>query len=360
MSVHGPALFYTFPWSVGLPFCLTVPRLSSLPIPNSDMSDEPGVQFMGARSKVSKDPRSVGQLSDQAANSVQRTRREMSQEANEDSQHAWHRHFHPVHPEIVEARTTLLPPRLRRGYDFRRPVDSTASEQGVIDLTNEPETPPQPALPQDSENRTPSISRLPRFGRDIMADVVDLEDEDPDDPGEGPSSSPEVQFVRARPREYDRRNLLPLWHDTARSSSSRSYPMGTALQSPPTIRLPSLQMVHLGQTDTLILGGEDTGLDSNLPDVALGYGLSSFSMDSSSQLENRRRETYKPPSPAPPGFTRTLAEDDVAVCPNCYWELGTGEGKKQEIWVAKPCGHVCHHQVSVLVIITNSPPGVLR
>ena len=298
----------------------------------------------------------------------------MSQEASEETRRSWHRHFRPVHPEEAENMPTRFAPprRPRDGYDFRRPVHSTVSEQGVIDLTNEPETPPQRTHGRDWESRTPSTSRLPRFGRDIMADVVNLEDEDLDDHGaEGPSSSPEVQFVRAtvRPPQHDRWNPLPLLSDSSvvRSGSNTSYLWGVASHSSRRYRLPSLHFLDLGQPsalgpmDTLYIGGDDAESNANLPNLALGYDLSSFSMDSSHRPETRRRETYKPPSPAPPGFTHTLGEDDVAICPNCYWELGTGDGKKQEIWVAKQCGHVCYHQLFLArFFITDISLGLLR
>lgn len=52
---------------------------------------------------------------------------------------------------------------------------------------------------------------------------------------------------------------------------------------------------------------------------------------------------YIPPPPAPEGFTRTAGEDELVVCPNCDRELGTGDDDLQkQIWVTKPCGHVCH------------------
>jgi hypothetical protein len=54
----------------------------------------------------------------------------------------------------------------------------------------------------------------------------------------------------------------------------------------------------------------------------------------------RPRSHYKAPSPAPEGFTRSIQEDDIAICPNCNEELGTGDDIKQQIWVAKQCGHV--------------------
>ena len=52
--------------------------------------------------------------------------------------------------------------------------------------------------------------------------------------------------------------------------------------------------------------------------------------------------TYDAPSPPRPGFTRSPAEDDVVVCPNCEEELGIGEDEsKRQVWVIKSCGHVC-------------------
>lgn len=90
----------------------------------------------------------------------------------------------------------------------------------------------------------------------------------------------------------------------------------------------------------MIFSGDGSGLNS--PGI-LDYEYSSFAMRPTTPQEARpQREVYKAPSPAPEGFTRTLGDDDIAVCPNCSWELGTGEGKRQEIWVAKPCGHVCY------------------
>lgn len=207
----------------------------------------------------------------------------------------------------------------------------------MIDLTNEPETPPQRTQPRN-QNRSSHSSRLPRFGRNIMAeaDIVDLEDQ-PDNAGEGPSSSPEVQFVRATvrqqppPRRWDPVSLLqtnlPLPRSSRQTGDAQHWISRPRLPRPNNF----VDAIFLGSTESI-----------PNPDVFLDYALSSFSMEppSGRQEERRRRDTYKPPSPAPEGFSRTLGEDDVAICPNCDWELGMGEGKKQEIWVAKQCGHV--------------------
>ncbi|KAI5293523.1 hypothetical protein KEM52_005450 [Ascosphaera acerosa] len=51
---------------------------------------------------------------------------------------------------------------------------------------------------------------------------------------------------------------------------------------------------------------------------------------------------YAAPAPPAAGFTRTLAADEVVVCPNCEHELGV-EGQdpvQSQVWVVKQCGHV--------------------
>ncbi|KAG8631903.1 hypothetical protein KVT40_001043 [Elsinoe batatas] len=52
-----------------------------------------------------------------------------------------------------------------------------------------------------------------------------------------------------------------------------------------------------------------------------------------------------PPKKAADGFTRSPAEDEVVVCPNCGDELALGNtDEKRSVWVVKGCGHVyCGH-----------------
>lgn len=70
--------------------------------------------------------------------------------------------------------------------------------------------------------------------------------------------------------------------------------------------------------------------------------------------------SYKPPSPASEGFTRTTTDEDALVCPSCQDELGVGENPiKQQIWVAKPCGHVrflIHLSRATLIAVTPLTP----
>jgi hypothetical protein len=51
--------------------------------------------------------------------------------------------------------------------------------------------------------------------------------------------------------------------------------------------------------------------------------------------------TYRRPSPAPDGFTRSGQEGDILICPNCERELCSGDTDvRQQVWIIKGCGHV--------------------
>ncbi|KAJ5966167.1 hypothetical protein N7481_012881 [Penicillium waksmanii] len=225
-------------------------------------------------------------------------------------------------------------------------------------LRRSPKHPPQRILTRGSESRSSNPGRLPRFGRDILENIVDLEadEEEPtSNPTGGTSSSPEVQFVGSTTRRHPlpSRGLDPfsVQRSNLAPPNPRRRPVHTSMDDsmlssifssvPSLLGRRSLARFPPPDVESLIFGSEL--LPESLDDLGqLNYAMSSFPMGSSTpQAPPSRRNEYKPPSPAPEGFTRTLGEEDVAVCPNCYWELGTGEGKKQEIWVAKQCGHVC-------------------
>ena len=131
-----------------------------------------------------------------------------------------HRHNHPLSLPTPQSRYS------GDGYDFRRPVMSSAMPscpEEVVDLTNEPDTPSvqsrhQPPHSQSANNTIPTRRhRPPRFGRNIMADVIDLEEGEGNDREDGqteiinldPPGSPEVQFVRATARPTVRPSMFP-------------------------------------------------------------------------------------------------------------------------------------------------------
>ncbi|KAL1987336.1 hypothetical protein VTN96DRAFT_4052 [Rasamsonia emersonii] len=318
------------------------------------MNDDPGVQFLAARSR-------------------KRSHREMS-DSHHGSQSSWPQHGEPSSSSSAaprEPHRLALPPlpQMRYpgdGYDYRRPVMSSSSQtENVIDLTNEPDSPPQPTRNNGLSHR-PRNHRPPRFGRNIMADVVDLEEEpDPAPPPprrDDPPSSPEVQFVRAtvrpqrpqrpqnvasrarsfmgrsslfdmlrlRPSRFGSNDMISGEEAFRREVAMRARDLATRHQPPHGVDTLWIDDGHGGE-------GVDLTIDVDM-DVPFGmdYQVPGFAMGNRS----RPPQSYKPPSPPPEGFTRTAHEDDVVVCPNCDHELGTGDEIKQQIWVAKPCGHV--------------------
>ncbi|KAJ5279634.1 hypothetical protein N7478_005006 [Penicillium angulare] len=282
----------------------------------------------------------------------------MSQESSGESSQSWYRHFHPPPPpppEVARSRSAQLPPIRypRDGFDFRRPAGTPNQEDHIIDLTNEPETPPQPTHSHITDPQSSYSARAPRFGRPILTqDVVDLEELD--DPVEGLSSSPEVQFVSAsirqqplpRPRPMHDTRFQTAFFEASRGrhppSRTRPFPQGMSLPSMLATFRPPMGTRGMPQDiETLFLGHDALGQSPIDEGLVFDYGLAAFDMEQPAERpEDTRRETYKALSPPPEGFTRTLGDEDVAICPNCECELGIGEGKKQEIWVAKTCGHV--------------------
>ncbi|RAK95245.1 putative RING finger domain protein [Aspergillus ibericus CBS 121593] len=307
------------------------------------MSDDSGVLFVGSR------PR-------------KRTHREMSDTSSE--------RLYTSTSSSSRTPGPSLPP-LRRypgdGLDLRRPVTSASPQMDeVIDLTNEPDTPEQtaqqqPPFPAESSRRPHSRPRPrpPRFPRDILTEVVDLEEESdnanqPDSPG-----SPEVQFVgatvlRPRPRlqpmepqppplpPFDRMPPRNIWRDVLQLQTPFHRPLPFGEQFRPDVAYRGFRrtLPPLSEVESLWLGDGRAGaidltinLDVDGP-LGLDYQLTGVTPD------RGPANSYKPPTPPPEGFTRNIEEDDVVICPNCDLELGIGDEVKQQIWVVKQCGHV--------------------
>ncbi|KOS39462.1 hypothetical protein ACN38_g9705 [Penicillium nordicum] len=296
---------------------------SSPPVIGPEMSENSGVQFMGARTK--------------------RTHREMATDNDRSGDAAWEQHFHPRRSNS-RSESTRLPPRGHRdGFDYRRPVMLSPGDNDVIDLTDDPDTPPQrnvTSFPGPLHTPHPHRPRL-RFPRDLMnqtppvADhptVIDLEAETTGDSVDVSPNNGDVQIVGSssvRPRPIEPRYLdnngIPMYFRPHIQPSRRSE-HGRSRGGVPA---PARSYFHT--EEDLLSFMSDT----------LRYSVPSFDYNPPSQPTPRpRRSSYKGLDPAPEGFTRLLAEDDVPVCPNCQDELGTGEGLKQQIHIAKPCGHV--------------------
>ncbi|KAH8705344.1 hypothetical protein BGW36DRAFT_367397 [Talaromyces proteolyticus] len=233
------------------------------------------------------------------------------------------------------------------GFDYRRPIMSTTSQtEDVIDLTNEPDSPPShpsrplPSRTQSLHTHRPRHHRPPRFGRNIMADIVDLDDEADQAIDIDPPSSPEVQFVRAtvRPPSTPRR-LLDVLNLRNAQAGYMSPHAREAFRQEIALRTRSMGRGRTSYQptfeDLLFTGDMSPNIDLT---VDLDYQAPGFHIHE--PTPPTPPPSYKPPSPVPEGFTRTVTDDDVVICPNCDHELGTGEGLEQQVWVAKPCGHV--------------------
>ncbi|KAJ5782702.1 hypothetical protein N7457_004476 [Penicillium paradoxum] len=313
----------------------------------SEMSDHPGVQFMGARTKASY--------------YFQRTHRVMAAENDRSGDEAWQHHFHPHPTENPRPPPTRLPPRRHRdGYDYRRPAALSPADNVVIDLTEDPESPPQentqsfpgplhiphphrPTLrfPRDLMNRTSPVAEQPH--------VIDLEAETPSDSVDISSTSGDVLYIGTStvrrpppvPRFLDN-NGMPM-HYRRHTQRPRVFDHG------PSRRV--LRPVFPTEDDFI-------SIVSSLPGT-LNYGVPAFPYNPPSQSAPRgRRSSYRAPSPPGDGFSRHLTANDVGFCPNCQEELGAGEGLKQQIYIAKPCGHVSivHPWMNISIIETDNCP----
>jgi hypothetical protein len=211
-----------------------------------------------------------------------------------------------------------------------------AINQNVIDLTEEPESPPRHL------QTVPRIRSGFQFPGDIMnsdasnqTPVIDL-DAEGNDPIEVSSSSADVQFVGAstirpspmEPRHWDS-NGFAMYYPPPQRPRTRPRDSGHGRRSMPGN--PASR-----SNDSLF-----SFLSSGVPADMLPYSVPAFTYNSSAQpVQRPRRNSYKSPLPAAEGFTRCLKDENVPVCPHCEEELGTGEGRKQEIYISKPCGHV--------------------
>ncbi|KAL1996207.1 hypothetical protein VTN49DRAFT_259 [Thermomyces lanuginosus] len=242
------------------------------------------------------------------------------------------------------------------GFDFRRPVMSNNSprREEVIDLTNEPDSPPQqsrgqqPSLP----GRGRRAHRPPRFGRNIMADVVDLVEDNNDNEVEEvrpeAPDSPEVQFMGATVRPQpaaSRRSMSPstLLQFLREPFFSEDFMTREVFRDEIGLRARHvISLPRMNYGDWLSEPEPGPNLDLTVEVPFFDYrNLTTINDTVPLPRGNTTlRTSYKPPTPPPEGFTRTVRPDDVVVCPNCDHELGSGEGEEQQIWVAKPCGHV--------------------
>lgn len=289
------------------------------------------------------------------------------------------------------------------GLDLRRPVMSQPS-QDVIDLTEEPDSPP---LSRDAHNSTIFPQPL-RFGQPsrYQPDIIDIDDDENRAVHRARGTSPEIQLLYSRsiPQEarqsrrqpVDARHMqadagrsgrffeasrapqLSSWNDlrnmvrTARGDIGRSATQ--VFEDEANIRR-HLGLARTNQLTRTPRTGDSLDLEaefSDAEDLFLEQPGHSFAPPShlnfvrpGFQLEPQAQRAPPPPTynapPAPrKGFTRSPKEDDTLICPNCEEELGVGKDEiKRQVWVVKSCGHVCIRLLRATVSELTRNLGIL-
>lgn len=254
------------------------------------------------------------------------------------------------------------------GFDFRRPVLSSqdSSQSQVIDLTVDDAGPSASSSNRQADSRA---QRPPRFAREII-------DVDNDDAPHlhAPPDSPEIQFISSRPIAPLRRpnpppvqvdvdvdeddieivgsNQLPgaqrrRGFDLNLEGIVGLYDMGPYLRR----RVEGEHMERRRHTPIPAPGRQIRTRPARIGFVVpdLNFGLTAFDMGMGA-AHQPPPPTYEAPTEAPEGFTRSAAESDVLLCPNCDEELCVGDTEqKRQVWIVKHCGHVCQtHRLPTL------------
>lgn len=276
---------------------------------------------------------------------------------------------------------------------------SSRAQPDTIDLTADDDSPGDdgdetpfvlyPAFEDQTLSDTESIlrrsRRAPPFHSDIsMArEIIELESDPTGNTGSHPNengpevarpqviradSSPDVVITGSRQLPLNPGRRLPtppaLRGRLGRQGGIAEYlrrgheaifgaALGEAGQRP-NLDLRQMPAFLIRHNFTPALTLEADFLTEHYDDVAFNYNQTAFDFErrdvggphgraarSSTPPEIIDPEPYKEPPPPEEGFVRNLAEHDMAVCPCCGDELALGDGDvKQQIWVAKQCGHV--------------------
>lgn len=240
----------------------------------------------------------------------------------------------------------------REGQDPNEPItisDSDDEEDLIID-----ERPPQPPDSPEVQwvGQRPIPRRLPS-PHTVLPSLAEV--------FRRPSSQPELR--RATPPEL-RRADAQSFRDTLRNVPGAVFNFGRDILGAamgPVIPPTAAQFPHFGAfhgnnrwltrqiptpLDPTIYDDEDdyAAIDLDYHDVGfpMNGGLDIIDPAADEVAAAVGEDAYKPPPIAKEGFTRDIQEEnDVLVCVACEDELATGEDDlKQQVWVAKSCGHV--------------------
>lgn len=277
----------------------------------------------------------------------------MAEGSGDNSDATWYPSSFPSGSSSIHLPQPRHRPTSRYGNDHRRPVMLSPGPDDVIDLTADPESPPR-FHPQRALSA--SGSRLPIqdiINRDSSEqNVIDLEADG--NGAEGTSGGPDVEIIGStvrpmptmEPRYLDS-NGFSMYHSLRRPNGTFAGLTSPWVSDNLFLRNSTRESAanHRGRGRSSGIPGSMYGDDflsfmNNMPAI-LPYNVPAFEYNSPAQSAPRtQRGAYKAPPPAPKGFARCLEDEHVPICPNCEEELGTGSGRKVEIYISKACGHV--------------------
>ncbi|KAF2859963.1 hypothetical protein K470DRAFT_258306 [Piedraia hortae CBS 480.64] len=265
------------------------------------------------------------------------------------------------------------------GIDLRRPVISMTNN--IVDLTGEDDDVAPPARPVSA------TQELSRVGNNVI-EVMSDDDESlsgwipqgserrrsaqqtrtsfSEEPSTRYQSMPRRTHGELRPVNVADQPIDLTDDDVIIVDERRRRPRESNTSNLPTYSDPDFRSVIVRQTNRIRGIGEahthlTTRVDhsirrypvsstfpaqtltlTDLPGL-MDYALPAFEIGSSGFLSRQRHPSpaYVPPPSPGEGFTRNPEEDEEVVCPNCGDELLVSSGDvKQQLWVAKQCGHV--------------------
>ncbi len=256
------------------------------------------------------------------------------------------------------------------GFDYRRPMSySGRSNSQVIDLTGDVEPRASgPSTPQPAPFGSSRASRPPRYDREIIDLSADTPQTFHTQPAQG--SSPEVQFVLSRtlpPAQRPQQDSQPPvelgWRDDGfeivqiinRGAANRDAEQSAEAQRRRTEVAALIPQILRRENDARARNGHhparrlsrrlEEGLEffdlatTGFTQPTLDFTATAFALHE--EVPGLALPAYRAPSEAPKGFTRSPAETDTLICPNCSEELCAGESDvKQQVWIIKACGHV--------------------
>lgn len=254
---------------------------------------------------------------------------------------------------FANLRIPIIRPYPRREVDLRRPARLTNQphSQTVIDLTQEPSSPPdQFVLPPERSpdpllRRPPSIPQPPRIRSPPQrTEPLYIDLSDTEEPQARRPASPEVQILSSRTRSRS------LSVNNRRNIPGRRGTSPARHRNPPQLHRPHLPgfaeldfSTRVARARDELVGWEGfAGSEHfNIPNM-LDFRAVGFDLDHPHHQEPQPRlPTYEAPPPPKPGFTRSPNEGDYLACAECEAELGVGEEEpRKQVWVNKTCGHV--------------------